>query len=43
MTFDKEATITGELVGIRGQYLYFDEGKVINLRRHTGYEIEFKA
>lgn len=43
MTFDKEATITGKLVGIRGQYVYFDEQKVINLRRHTGYEIEFKA
>ena len=43
MTFDKEATISGKLVGIRGQYLYFDEQRVINLRRHTGYEIEFKA
>ena len=43
MTFDKEATISGKLVGLRGQYLYFDEQKVINLRRHTGYEIEFKA
>ena len=43
MTFDKEATISGKLVGIRGQYLFFDEQKVINLRRHTGYEIEFKA
>ncbi len=43
MTFDKEATITGKLVGIRGQYVYLDEQKVINLRRHTGYEIEFTA
>ena len=43
MTFDKETTISGKLVGIRGQYLYFDEQRVINLRRHTGYEIEFKA
>lgn len=43
MTFDKEATITGKLVGIRGQYVYFDEQKVINLRRHTGYEIDFKV
>ena len=43
MTFDKEATISGKLVGIRGQYLYLDEQKVINLRRHTGYEIEFNA
>jgi hypothetical protein len=43
MTFDKEATISGKLFGIRGQYLYLDEQKVINLRRHTGYEIEFNA
>ena len=43
MTFDKEARITGRLSGIRGQYLYFDDQKVINLRRHTGYEIEFNA
>ena len=43
MTFDKEATISGKLVGIRGQYIYLDDQKVVNLRRHTGYEIEFTA
>jgi hypothetical protein len=43
MTFDKEACISGKLSGIRGQYLYFDDHKVINIRRHTGYEIEFNA
>ncbi len=30
------------LTGIRGQYLYFDSKKVINLRKYSGYEIELK-
>jgi len=36
--FDKEPTIEGKLMGIKGQYLIFDSG-VINLRRFSGYEI----
>lgn len=36
--FDKEATVAGTLLGIKGQYLIFDTG-VINLRRFSGYEI----
>lgn len=38
-TFDKEAEIAGTLLGIKGQYLLFDGGRVINLRRHSGYII----
>lgn len=41
--FDKEPLMKGTLSGIRGQYVYLDEQRVLNLRRHTGYEIEFKA
>lgn len=41
-TFDKEQIIKGRLTGIRGQYLQFDEKNVINLRRHTGYEIDLQ-
>ena len=41
--FDKEPMIQGKLSGIRGQYLFLDEQRVINLRRHTGYEIELTA
>ena len=41
MTFDKTAIISGELTGIRGQYLYLNGNQVLNIRRHTGYEIEF--
>lgn len=36
--FDKEPTIEGKLMGIKGQYLIFDSG-VMNLRRFSGYEI----
>ena len=37
--FDKEPNIAGKLMGIKGQYLIFDENRVINLRKHQGYEI----
>lgn len=36
--FDKVAEVRGELVGIKGQYLIFDEG-VINIRKFGGYEV----
>lgn len=31
--------IVGRLNGIRGQYLYFDDGNVINLRKYGGYRV----
>jgi Protein of unknown function (DUF2797) len=34
---EKEKIISGILKGIKGQYLLFDDGKVINLRKYTGY------
>lgn len=42
LSFDKTPTVSGQLLGIKGQYLIFDIG-VINLRRFTSYEIEFTA
>jgi hypothetical protein len=30
----------GTLTGIKGQYLIFDDGKVINVRKYGGYEVE---
>ncbi len=36
---DKDTTIEGTLLGIKGQYLIFDTG-VINLRRFAGYNLE---
>ena len=40
LSFDKTYLIQGELVGIKGQYLLFKGGSVINMRRHTGYYVE---
>lgn len=43
LTFDKEVDVRGKLVGIRGQYLLFDGGQVINLRRHSGYLVSLEG
>ena len=40
MNLDTTPTIQGTLTGIRGQYLYIDGNRVINIRRHTGYEVD---
>jgi hypothetical protein len=40
VSFDKVKEISGILQGIKGQYLIFESGQVINIRRHTGYEVE---
>ncbi|TXK95453.1 DUF2797 domain-containing protein [Methylococcaceae bacterium CS1] len=40
--FDKVAEVEGVLQGIKGQYLLLDTG-VINIRKFTGYEVEFEA
>lgn len=37
--FEKSPVITGVLKGIKGQYLLFEGGMVINLRNASGYEI----
>lgn len=37
--FDKNPIVTGELQGIKGQYLILDTG-VINIRKFSSYEIE---
>lgn len=38
--FDKTEEITGVLSGIKGQYLIFDDGRVLNIRKHGGYKVE---
>jgi hypothetical protein len=40
LSLDKSPEIRGVLQGIKGQYLLFEGGQVINIRKHTGYEIE---
>ena len=37
---DKHPYIEEKLVGIKGQYLLFDNDTVFNMRKHTGYLIE---
>lgn len=37
--FDKLPTIEGKLVGIKGQYLLFSDERVLNIRKHSGYNI----
>jgi len=43
LSFDKMPEIEGTLVGIRGQYLIFDAGRVLNIRKHTGYWIDLEV
>ncbi|MDX1489786.1 MAG: DUF2797 domain-containing protein [Pseudohongiellaceae bacterium] len=42
LNFDKDPIVEGTLLGIKGQYLIFDNG-VINMRRFGGYNIELSA
>ncbi|MFK7957087.1 MAG: DUF2797 domain-containing protein [Lysobacterales bacterium] len=35
--FDKQSVIEGVLAGIKGQYLIFDDNRVLNVRKHNGY------
>lgn len=41
--FEKIKEFSGILKGIKGQYLIFENGKVINIRKHNGYLVELKA
>lgn len=43
LNFDKTPDISGTLMGIRGQYLIFEDNTVLNIRKFSGYEIEFSA
>ena len=36
---DKNPAIEGRLTGIRGQYLMFGDGRVLNIRNHSGYYV----
>ena len=40
--FDKQASVEGTLMGIKGQYLMLDTG-VINIRKYGGYRLQFKV
>ncbi len=40
VSFEKLPEITGTLAGIKGQYLIWKDGRVFNVRNHTGYHVE---
>jgi hypothetical protein len=37
---EKQPEIKGKLLGIKGQYLILDGGRVFNVRNHSGFEVE---
>ncbi|MEM7035343.1 MAG: DUF2797 domain-containing protein [Bacteroidota bacterium] len=43
LNLDKTPEIEGELAGIRGQYLIFDGGRVMNVRRFSGYYVTLEV
>lgn len=42
VTFEKLPEISGTLLGIKGQYLLWKDGRVFNVRNHTGYHVELE-
>ena len=40
LSLDKTAYFEDVLIGIKGQYLMFETGNVINIRKHSGYLVE---
>ena len=43
LNFDKDPFVTGVINGIKGQYLMFDDNRVINMRKFGGYLISLKT
>ena len=39
---EKMPLFTKKLTGIRGQYLIFEDGAVLNIRKHSGYLVEIR-
>lgn len=39
INLDKSGDFSGKLMGIRGQYLIFEDNSVINIRKYAGYEV----
>ena len=43
INFDKEPGVKGVLSGIKGQYLLFEDNRVINMRKFGGYLVRFQS
>jgi Protein of unknown function (DUF2797) len=39
VTLEKQPVIEGDLAGIKGQYLLWSDGRVFNVRNHSGYHV----
>ncbi len=40
VNLEKESTVEGVLAGVKGQYLIFESGIVLNIRNHSGYLVD---
>ena len=40
LSLDKTSGYSGKLTGIKGQYLIFNDGDVLNIRKHGGYYVQ---
>lgn len=43
INLSKEPSFEGKLLGIKGQYLIFDENRVFNVRNHEGFYLQFSV
>ncbi len=37
---EKTPEVSGRLLGVKGQYLIWEDGRVLNVRNHSGYHVE---
>ena len=40
---ERTPKLEGMLLGIKGQYLLFDDNTVLNIRKHTGFKISLQT
>lgn len=43
LSLDKNPHIKGVINGIKGQYIIFNEGNVLNIRKHSGYYVRLET
>lgn len=43
VNLEKTPEVSGRLMGVKGQYLIWEDGRVLNVRSHTGYHVECGA
>jgi len=40
INLEKTPNVSGKLMGIKGQYILLDNGRVMNIRKYAGYQVE---